>query len=315
MELGRSQGTYAFLDPDQVDSPVRLAEEVDTQATFVRRAESGYPYEVISAGLEVDRAELAAVLLHDRTQIAYVDELLDDLQSRGLVQRVAGQYRLNGVAFNPLRADSDIRDVIADLQAVSLGEDLAQDVDMAQQLARQGMATRSHDFASSAQAFLTASRLMWDAYERANPEASLEELRWYLASYAAVKAGELSQVRGDYYGAQVYYLAFFSLVQEDTPLWYRIRGLVNPMLSFYWRNLAREMLVELPYTTQPSELAIQMATHPNSDVRARWQEATERLAKINPRVLRRVAEQIRLVQGDVEQTAQVAGLVEEMLEE
>jgi hypothetical protein len=86
------------------------------------------------------------------------------------------------------------------------------------------------------------------------------------------------------------------------------------MLSFYWRNLAREISVDLQYTTLPSELAIQMAKHPNTEVRARWRKATECLAKINPRVLGRVAEQIRLVRGDVEQTAQVARQVEQMLE-
>ncbi len=124
----------------------------------------------------------------------------------------------------------------------------------------------------------------------------------------------MSQISGEYGAAQSYYLTFFSLVQEDTPLWNRIRKLINPMLHFYWRNLAREMGLDVAYTTSPAELAVQMATHANSELREKWQEATEKLAEINPNVLRRVANQIRLIQEDSQQNSQVAEQIEQMLE-
>ncbi|MEZ4617755.1 MAG: hypothetical protein R2867_19910 [Caldilineaceae bacterium] len=71
------------------------------------------------------------------------------------------------------------------------------------------------------------------------PGANLEDLRWYMASYASVKAGELSQIHRDYAHSRPYYLSFFYLVQEDDPLWSRMRGLINPMLSYYWVNAWR----------------------------------------------------------------------------
>lgn len=49
-----------------------------------------------------------------------------------------------------------------------------------------------------------------------------------MASYASVRAGELSQIHRDYAQSRPYYLAFFYLVQEDDPLWGRIRGLIQP---------------------------------------------------------------------------------------
>ena len=176
------------------------------------------------------------------------------------------------------------------------------------------MAKRSHDFAASAQDYLLASRLQWDAFERQEPGATLDDLRWYIASYASVKAGELSQIQRRYADAQLYYLAFFSLVREDIPLWNRMRGLINPMLSFYWRNLAREMDVDLEYTTSPARLAIQMSLHANAQLREKWQASTEKLAEINPDVLRRLASQIRLTQEDSQQNIQVAEQIEGMLE-
>ena len=175
------------------------------------------------------------------------------------------------------------------------------------------MAKRTNNFAASAQDYLAACRLLWDAVERQDPNATLEELRWYVASYASVRAGELSQVHRKYAAAQSYYLAFFSLLQEDTPLWDRMRRLINPMLHFYWRNIARQMGIELDFTTSPVDLAIQMATHTDSQLRAKWQEVTRQLAEINPDVLRRVAGQIRLVQEDSPQSTQVAEEIERML--
>jgi hypothetical protein len=263
--------------------------------------------------LEIDKPELAALLLNDRTQITYIEELLDDLQTRGAVQRVGDQYRLPGLGENPLVDDPNLQQLIADLNSVEVAEAIGRDVATARELARQGMAARSQDFASSARHYLLACRILWDSFERGDPEATLAELRQSLASYASVKAGELSQVHRDYQGAQLYYLAFFSLVQEDTPLWSRMRGLVNPMLHFYWRNLGREMGIDLPYTTLPAELATMMAMHPNQELQEKWRLATRTLAGINPDVLQRVADQIRLIQEDSEANAMIATVIEGML--
>ncbi len=102
------------------------------------------------------------------------------------------------------------------------------------------------------------------------PGASLEDLRWYMASYASVKAGELSQIHRDYANSRPYYLAFFYLVQEDDPLWSRMRGLINPMLSYYWVNAWRELGLTAANpslnTTTPAEIAVSAATHENQEL-------------------------------------------------
>jgi hypothetical protein len=73
--------------------------------------------------------------------------------------------------------------------------------------------------------------------------------------------------------------------------------------------------VELEYSTSPLRIAIQMATHTNIALREKWQEATEKLASVNPGVLRRVANQIRLVQEDSQVNILVAEQIERMLED
>jgi hypothetical protein len=147
--------------------------------------------------------------------------------------------------------------------------------------------------------------------------ATLEDLRWFMASYASVKAGELSQVHHNYAGSRPYYLAFFSLVQEDDPLWSRMRGLINPMLSYYWANAGREIgeniVVSGPNATAPAQIAVLAATHANPDLRKLWESVTRALAQVNPSILRRVANQLRLNQNEFGDSAEVARKIEEML--
>ena len=310
-QLGFHQRAYEHLDNAPLSTTVRLAADINSQAAFIVRAESGFVYAVVESGLQIDRAELASVLLNDPTQVEYIQELLDDLERRKCIARVNGRYRLPGRSANPLLDDPHLQVVVRDLKAAQLPEGLDRDVEAARVLARSGMAKRTNDFAASAQDYLVACRLLWDAVERQDPKATLEELRWYVASYASVKAGELSQVHRKYAAAQPYYLAFFSLLQEGTPLWDRMRRLINPMLHFYWRNIARQMGIALQSTASPVDAAVLMATH--TELREKWQEATRQLAQISPDVLRRVAGQVRLVQGGSPQNAQVAEQIEQML--
>ena len=92
-----------------------------------------------------------------------------------------------------------------------------------------------------------------------------------MASYASAIAGKLSQVNRDYRAARPYYLAFFALVQEDDPLWSRMRGLINPMLAYYWANAGRELEINVSSwnlsMSSPAQIAIYAATHPNPDLR------------------------------------------------
>ena len=169
----------------------------------------------------------------------------------------------------------------------------------------------------SAKLFVCVPHSVGCSSRTGEPGAHLEDLRWYMASYASVKAGELSQIHRDYATSRPYYLAFFNLVQEDDPLWSRMRGLINPMLSYYWVNAWRElgMTAANPSlsTTSPAEIAVNAATHENTDLCRLWFAMTHSLAEANPGLLRRIANQIRLNRSDSLLNVQVADTIEQML--
>jgi hypothetical protein len=178
------------------------------------------------------------------------------------------------------------------------------------------MVQRSQDFAASSNTYLLACKVQAEAVKANEEGATLEDLRWFMASYASVKAGELSQVHHNYSRSRPYYLAFFSLVQEDDPLWSRMRGLINPMLSYYWANAGRELgeniVVNGSNATSPAQIAVIAATHANPELRAIWESATKALAGVNPSILRRVVNQLRLNQNESD-AAMVANKIEEMM--
>ncbi len=298
--------------------PVWLAEDIDSEATFVRRAESGFVYAVVNAGLEIDRAELAAILLNDRQQLDYIQTLLDDLEARGRITSDGKRYHLPGRGAYPFCEDEPALEPICnDIEALTLPESLAPGPHQAHALAQKAMVQRSQDFAASADTYLLACRVQAEAVKADEDGATLEDLRWYMASYASVKAGELSQVHHNYSGSRPYYLAFFSLVREDDPLWSRMRGLINPMLSYYWANAGRELgesiVVSGSTATSPAQIAILAATHPNPELRRLWEKATRALAQVNPSLLRRVINQLRMDQSESGAAALVAQQIEAML--
>ena len=314
-QMGFYQRAYEYLGSPSFSTKVRLAPEIDSQSAFIRRAESRFIYAVVEAGLEIDQTELASLLLHDRTQSDYIQELLDDLVNRDRVVVTEGRYRPAGRSENPLLDNPELADIIQEIREVRLPDGLNRDLSQAKELAKNGMAKRTEDFSASARDYLYACRLQWDACEQGDPEASLDDLRWYIASYASVKAGELSQSLHLYDEARKYYWAFFSLVQEGTPLWDRMRGLVNPMLHYYWRNLARELNIEVRFTSSPTNIAAEIAGHSDERLRAKWRDVTRKLVQINPDLLKRVTNQIVLNWEDSPDHMSVATQIQEMLKE
>jgi uncharacterized LabA/DUF88 family protein len=302
-----------------VHVPVWLAKDIDSEAAFVQRAESGFVYAVLNAGLELDLHELAAILINDRDHTEYIVSLLDELKARGLIVEQEGRYVLPGTHAVPFVDEPALEPVIYDIQQAQPPDNLPRTPDRARSLAKTAMLQRSQDFAASARSYLYACRVQWDAVETGEPTATLEDLRWYMASYASVKAGELSQIHRDYAHSRPYYLAFFYLVQEDDPLWGRMRGLINPMLSYYWVNAWRElgMTAGNPSLngTTPAEIAVRAATHEDQELTKLWFSMTTSLAEVNPGLIRRVANQIRLNRTEGPQYAQVADELEQMLME
>jgi uncharacterized LabA/DUF88 family protein len=299
--------------------PVRLASGIDSEADFVRRAESDFVYSVVRSGLELDLAVLANIMLGDRSQVEYVQTLLDDLDHRSVIARKGKRYGLPGRDTIPFRSEPALKILCRDIDSVKLPEGKEQGVAAARNIARSAMLQRSQDFVASASNYLLACRLLWDAVERNETGATLQDLRWYMASYASANAGKYSQVYRDYTAARPYYLAFFALVREDDPLWSRMRGLINPMLSYYWANAGREMNINTSAWNlsgaSPAQIAVSVATYPDSELHRRWQALTEDLARINPDLLRRIADQLTLDRGESPEYAQVADQIKHILDD
>jgi len=317
-QIGFRQHAFDYREKvASVHVPVWVNPEIESEAEFVRRAESGFVYAVLNAGLDVDAGELAAILLNDSEQVDYIQELLDDLETRGLIVRENGRYRLPGQAVIPFQDDPVFAPVLLDIQGLQLPDNLPHTPEKARSLAKTAMLQRSQDFAASARSYLCACKLQLEGVEEAQPGANLEELRWYVASYASVKAGELSQIHRDYAGSRPYYLAFFKLVQEDDPLWSRMRGLINPMLSYYWINAWRELGLNMGHTgggaASPAEIAVRAVTSDNQELCALWFDMTRQLAEVNPSLLRRVINQIRLNRTDSPANIQVAETLEQLM--
>ncbi len=319
-QMGFRQRTFDYHgEVASVHVPVWLDAEIDSEATFVHRAESGFVYAVVNAGLEIDNSELAAILLNDADQVDYVQSLLDDLVARDLITDLDGRYGLPGHHVIPFTSEPALQPVCYDIEHVQLPDNLPRTMEKAKALAKTAMLQRSQDFAASARSYLYACRVQWDAVEEGELGATLEDLRWYMASYASVKAGELSQIHRDYAHSRPYYLSFFYLVQEDDPLWSRMRGLINPMLSYYWVNAWRELGMNAGNpslnATTPAEIAIRAASHEDPELCRLWFAMTNSLAEVNPALVKRVANQIRLNRTELPAAAQVADQLEQMMME
>ena len=304
--------------PAAANIPVWLAPGIDSEAGFVGRAEADFLFAVIRTGLDIDTAELAYLLLNDRNQGDYIQNLIDDLKHRGLISHRGNRYTLPGRGMIPFENEPALQVLFRDIEQVLIPDAVQAGVETARSLAKKAMLQRSQDFAASSSSYLLVCRLQWDAVEKAEPGATMEDLKWYMASYASAIAGKLSQVNRDYASARPYYLAFFSLVQEEDTLWSRMRGLINPMLAYYWSNAGRELDINVSNwnlsMSSPAQIAVYAATHPNPDLRRLWGRITAELAQVNPSLLQRVANQLMLSRAEQPENARVAEQIEQILE-
>lgn len=318
LQMAARQQAIDFQDPSTSGAPLaHLAEGIDSEATFVCRAESDFAYMLVKAGLEIDPEQLAVILLDDNNQADYIQCMLEDLRGRNVITRKGKRYALLGRGVTQSMDHPALQILWQDIAGVEIPESHQPGVEMAHTLAKKAMVQRSQDFAASSNTYLLACRLLWDAVEAGEPGATLEDLRWFMASYASAIAGKLSQVNRDYGGARPYYLAFFALVQEDDPLWGRMRGLINPMLSYYWANAGRELDLNVSSwnlsMSSPAQIAVFAASHPNSELRRLWTNMTVDLAQVNPNLLRRIANQISLSRSESPENARIAEQIENIL--
>ncbi len=317
-QLAARQDAFEYIGgPASPYTKIRLAEGISSESGFIRRAESDFVHAAVRSGLEIDFSELAYLLMNDRNQEDEIHTLIDDLEERGLIIYKNERYLLAGNNIVPFMDDPVLRILFRDIELVEVPDGLRPGVETARSLAKKAMLQRSQDFTASSSTYLMACKLQLEAVEAGEEGANLEELRWYMASYASAIAGKLSQVNRDYVGSRPYYLAFFALVQENDALWSRMRGLINPMLAYYWSNSGRELDINVSgwnlSMASPAQIAVYAATHPNQDLRKLWTKITSDLAQINPGVLQRIANQLMLNKTDNPENTHVAELIEDII--
>ncbi len=305
--------------PEFGDPTLEVSEEILSEADFICAVEADLVFAVIRAGIEIDANEFAHVLFNDRNQVDYVTCMLDSLIIRNWITQSGDAYNVRGKIGVSLETEPSLQVLFQDFERVFIPPDVEISASGAQTLARKAMVQRSQDFVASGESYLLACKIQWEALQQGEKNATMDDLKWLLASYASVVAGKLSQVSRDYGAARPYYLAFFTLVQEEDPLWGRMRGLINPMLSYYWANAGRELDINVSAWNQsmssPALIAVYAANHPDSDLRKLWQVLTVELAKVNPTILRRIANQLLMNRTDSPDNIRTADIIENILEE
>jgi uncharacterized LabA/DUF88 family protein len=298
-------------------SPIWLVEGITSEAEFICRAEADLVYAIVKAGIEIDPSELAYVLFNDRSQVDYVHCMLDNLKQRNLITKKGKGFSLPGSGVIPFENESFLEVLFRDIGNIQIPSNVEVNFETAHSLAKKAMLQRSQDFVASGNNYLMACRVQWEAVEMMQPGATQEDLKWFMASYASVIAGKLSQVNRDYAGARPYYLAFFALVQESDPLWGRMRGLINPMLSYYWANAGKELDINISSwnlsMSSPAQIANMAANHPDQNLQKLWANLTIELAKVNPGILRRIANQLYMNRNDGPESTRTAEIIDEIL--
>jgi uncharacterized LabA/DUF88 family protein len=320
LQIAIRQKAFDFKDQSiSIASPVWISTGIQTEADFICWAEAEMVYAIIRSGLEVDPYEMAHVLLNDHDQVDYINCMLDNLKQRNWIAKKGKRYMLPGTGVSPIEGETNLQAVIQDIEQIQIPSNLAITAETANNLARKAMLQRSQDFVASGNNYLLACRIQLEAVNQGVSGATMEDLRWFMASYASVIAGKLSQVSHDYSAARPYYLAFFALVQEEDPLWSRMRGLINPMLSYFWANAGRELDINISAwnlsMSSPAQIAMIAANHPDPDLRKLWTRITVELAQVNPGILRRIANQLNLNRSDGPESQKTAEAIEQILVE
>jgi len=271
----------------------RLGLQADLQPqAFVDRCESAYAASLLQQNLSIDVDVLARLLFGTSDQRARVERLTglaqDSLSEEALALREAAGWEWP----RSLRESPELKVAREDLERCVLDEDPT--LERAAELNGQGLRVRTTDFEKARGYFLRAARMTYDLLRRGAPGASLMDLEWYLASYCAATAGA-NFFRYAYATASDYYLAFFALVRDTEPVWEKLQKLTRPMLSFYFTVGASEhgeLLEVPPGRTHPARVAIAVCNHSNPEVRRRWLELVDNLARLNPTVLQAVVERL-----------------------
>ncbi|MBI4493707.1 MAG: NYN domain-containing protein [Chloroflexi bacterium] len=297
-EAARAAWRSGLLEPTgevwHVGGPAALREEPSSE-TFVTACERIYLETLRSAHGELDLEAAAQVLFGDARRKEEVNALLaapaspplrDTLPYPSLRMVVGDQaYELVGAT---------IEEALPPGTAVSAQE--------ARVLFEKGQEQRSRDFVAGARTLLLASRIQWYAIQQGDFGASIDDLRWYVASGLSAEAGA-RYISREYEAAVPYYLAYFSMLRRSDRLWEDVSRLTIPMLSYYTilaTRLEGQPDPASPNAGQPGYLVALVATHEDDRVIWRWQQLASRLAQASPSVFEELMRRIESSSADPE---------------
>jgi uncharacterized protein (TIGR00288 family) len=264
------------------DAPVLVPEGLASD-TLNLACDAVYAWRIIEGGLPLHTEALASVLYGASSDGSRVGALFESLAARRKIIRRGESYALEADQTEALVRRPELGPVIADLLGAALPAGEPVSPASAERLFREASELRQHDFAGSAERYLQAARIQLEALRAGVANTGLDDLKWYLASYASVKAGQ-SFVRGRYDEALPHYLAFFGLANEGDSVWPRIQRLVNPMLSYYFALAGKQLGESVPPNlgrSPASQTALRMHNHDNAGVGAQWESLMSDLAGVN----------------------------------
>ncbi|MCB0217344.1 MAG: NYN domain-containing protein [Chloroflexi bacterium] len=275
--------------------PLSLATDVD-EASFVDHCESVYLSVFLESRLPIASEVVAQLLFGSPEEVERVDDLAELaaelLEVQGMPVGEAWEWPEHFLEQPELAA------IIGEVEACQLDE--APGVARAAALSERGHAVRPKSFEQARQHFLQAARMTVDLLRGGEPGASQIDLETYLASYCFAAAGA-HYLGYEYARASQYYLAFFTLIDETRPVWDKMYGLVPPMMSYYFSTVLRalrEPVSASPGFTHPAIMAITLHEHANPEARERWLELLGDLRRVNPTVLRLVADRLSQLEAD-----------------
>ncbi len=299
MKLIFRSGCLSFTGgPPSFATPVILPTYV-TVEELMRRSEMVYLSKIVEGHLPVEPEDLSMALFQTAGYADYIEALLGQMVQEGVVVRNGAGFRPRVQEVIALISPQAAAAVTQDLANVALPPDLVPTSAESRRVFDEGSKSRK-DFAVSSIKYLQAAKLQQLALEAGEPEAVVDDFKWYLASYCSVQAGFL-YFQKNYDAAMPYYLAFFSLVYEGEILWDKVKGLINPMLSYYFVIAANRIGAPFPKRpgyTDPAEVAVLLHNHFNPQVQAGFEEQIQLLASVNLAMVRNLLVAIRSVQAD-----------------
>jgi hypothetical protein len=284
------------------DAPIRQA-ELPEVARLVTACDRVYIWRLAEGGVPIDAGQLAPVMYDADMGAERVAALCQALVEEGKIASQGDGYTLAPGQVSRLLQRPALALPAGNLARIAppAGEPVTPHT--AESLFREGSELRQKDFAGSAQRYLQAARVQFDALRLPQARAGFDDLKWYLASYCSVKAGH-AFVTGNYAEAVPYYLAFFGLAQEADCVWPRIQRLVNPMASYFYAIAGKQLDEPVPPNLGRSlayQVALRIHNHANAQVAAAWEDLMRRLAEVNLGMIRQTHREIASQVGPVAQ--------------